>query len=103
MPLLVYFKNPPMSLLLKGNINKDYVRRLRKAFGGVVEMQKPDDQPIVLIGKADCDLSYIAEITQGEMDDMMKKSAADRARNLGDKKITPASSIPGRRFTGKGN
>ena len=100
MPILVYFKNPPMSLLLKGNIDKDYVRRLRKAVGNVVEMQKPDGQPIVLIGREDCDLAYVTEITQEEMDNMMAKSKADAARNMEGKKITPVTGIPGRRFKG---
>lgn len=102
MPILIYFKNPPMSLMLKGKINKAYVRKLKRAFSNVLEMEKPDGLPIVLIGHADCDLSYVSEITQEEMDNMIKENKAAVARSMaGGDKITPVSGIPGRKFTGR--
>lgn len=105
MPLAVYFKSPPMTLLFEGEIDKATIRKLKGVFGKVLKLKNPDGQNVVLIANTDSDISYVAEITQEKMDDMMKKQAADRARNLGKKDglITPIKGVPGRGFRPGGN
>ena len=103
MPLTAFFKNPPMSLFLKGALNKEFIKKVKKAFGETLVVENPDGEKILLITRADSDISYIAEITQEKMEDAMKKQEADKARALAmaDKGKFGPGGTGRQRFSGK--
>ena len=105
MPLSAFFKNPPMSLMLEGSLDKAFIKEVNKAFGKTLIVKNPDGEKILLITQADCDISYIAEITQEKMEEVMKNQEVEKARavTMSGAKFDPTGAFPGRkRFTGKG-
>lgn len=111
MPILVYFKEPAISLVLDGELNEETIKTLEE-LGPILIMQDPDGAPQVLFPRSDLDITYMKEITVDEWEnmkarneDMKRQREAAAAKNLG--RITPAQFMaspgPGPGKKGRGN
>jgi len=111
MPILVYFKEPAISLVLGGELNKETIARLdNERLGPILVMSDPDGKKQILFPRSDLDITYMKEITVEEWEqmkarneDMQRQREAAAAKGLG--RITPAqfSGVRPKGPGGKGN
>jgi hypothetical protein len=82
MPMFIYLKTPAIMLLADESLDEVMKKRLEEATGGIIQVTLKG-QPALLPVKADCNITYIKEITQAEADEFHKRKEQEMAMKTG--------------------
>lgn len=99
--ILVYFKEPAISLVMGGELDEIKVKELMKAgLGPVIRMEDPDGRTQLLFPSKDVDITYMKEITKKEYEEMKEKEEKRKkeieAKGGMGKIVDPSMMVPGR-------
>jgi len=80
MPLVIYFKRPEISLIVKGDLNERRKKAIAQAFGKALEFDSIEGNHKILIPvNDDTNITYISTMTDEEFEDLKKQREAQRA------------------------
>ena len=83
MPLVIYFREPNISLIVKGELDAKRKKIFIQAFGEVLEFESIEGSYKILIPvSSDKNITYISTITDEEFEELKKQREAKRARNI---------------------
>ena len=83
MPLVIYFREPNISLIVKGELDAKRKKTFIQALGEVLEFDSIEGSHKILIPVSnDKNITYISTITDEEFEELKKQREAKRARNI---------------------
>jgi len=82
MSMFFFLKNPQIRLLADGELTDEFVKTVTEMSGGAIIFCL-SGQKAVLPMKADCNVAYIREAKQEEVDEFHKKRAEEMKRSSG--------------------
>ena len=83
MPLVIYFREPNISLIVKGELDKKRRKSFIKTLGGMLEFDSIEgDHKILIPVNDDKNITYISTMTDEEFEELKKQREAKRARNI---------------------
>ena len=83
MPLVIYFREPNISLIVKGELDAKRKKTFIQALGEVLEFDSIEgDHKILIPVSNDKNITYISTITDEEFEELKKQREAKRARNI---------------------
>lgn len=91
MPVLYYLKDPPVTLAATGELTERAIHQISKSLKLVV-CQATDGRTMLIIVTPESNISYIKDIS----DEQLAKMKEVKESMTKEKRIQPASRIPGR-------
>jgi len=83
MPLVIYFREPNISLIVKGELDAKRKKTFIQALGEVLEFDSIEGNHKILIPVSnDKNITYISTMTDEEFEELKKQREAKRARNI---------------------
>jgi len=83
MPLVIYFREPNISLIVKGELDAKRKKAISQALGQTLEFDSIEDNHKILIPvNDDKNITYISTMTDEEFEELKKQREAKRARNI---------------------
>ena len=83
MPLVIYFREPNISLIVKGELDAKRKKTFIQALGEVLEFDSIEGNHKILIPvNDDKNITYISTMTDEEFEELKKQREAKRARNI---------------------
>jgi len=94
--IIIYFKDPAISLVMGGELNDDLVESIRYKLntagkGPVLEFKNPEGRRAAIFPDSGLDIAYMMEITEEEWQAMKRNRDAARARST---IIPPPGPVP---------
>jgi len=81
MPLVIYFREPNISLIVKGELDSKRKKAISGALGQTLEFDSIEGNHKILIPVNDnTNITYISTMTDEEFEDMKRQREAQRAR-----------------------
>jgi len=81
MPLIIYFREPNISLIVKGKLDSKRKKALTQALGQMLEFESIEGSHRILIPvNDDKNITYISTMTDEEFEDLKRQREAQRAR-----------------------
>lgn len=79
MPILIWMKEPPIKLIIEGEIKDDSEKRWDEIFNNQMLMAKNKDGRNVIVPLLrECNIAFLQEVTQEEVDEQRKKAEEQR-------------------------
>ena len=83
MPLVIYFREPNISLIVKGELDSKRKKNFIQTLGEMLEFDSIEGNHKILIPvSSDKNVTYISTITDEEFEELKKQREAKRARNI---------------------
>jgi len=83
MPLVLYFKQPNISLIVKGELDPKRKKAISQALGQMLEFDSIEGNHKILIPVSnDKNITYISTMTDEEFEDLKRQREAKRARGV---------------------
>jgi len=84
--IIIYFKDPAISLVMKGKFSDEMVKNIGNKLGAegkgpIFEFQNPDGYRTIVFPDSRIDIAYMMEISEKEWEEMKRKRDATRARS----------------------
>jgi len=81
MPLVIYFREPNISLIVKGELDSKRKKTISQALGQTLEFDSIEGNHKILIPvSSDKNITYISTMTDEEFEDLKRQREAQRAR-----------------------
>jgi len=100
MPIIVCLKEPPMNLILTGDIKDETSKEYDALFPNLM-IKNLEGQNMVIPLSRDCNISFMKEATKKEVDKMLEDQKKRREKGQGSSLLQPSMLFPSGR-SGKG-
>ena len=101
MPILICLKEPPINLIVEGDIKDDSIKQWDEMFQNQILMTKrPGGLNMIVPLLKECNIAFMQEVTQGEIDEQRE---AAKNKQQGPAITRPQFVIPHGGRRGRGN